>query len=90
MKLPNGDRAEIPDAKLLECCLDPQHTSGRHKARVFKSVLGIDRSNADLLKDILRTAAPESDVTSRRESRTGIMYVIETPLTGTQRRLRSA
>lgn len=37
MKLPNGDRAVISMGKLRGYCLNPEHPSGRHKARVFAS-----------------------------------------------------
>jgi hypothetical protein len=41
MKLPNGDQAEISMQKLIGYCLNPEHPSGKHKARVFESALGI-------------------------------------------------
>lgn len=40
MKLPSGDQAVIDDDKLIGYCLNPEHPEGRHKARVFQSVLG--------------------------------------------------
>lgn len=49
MKLPNGDKAEIPMQKLIGYCLNLEHPSGKHKARVFKSKLGIVAENAELL-----------------------------------------
>ncbi|MGL5835460.1 MAG: DUF6883 domain-containing protein, partial [Waterburya sp.] len=30
MKLPNGDKAEIPVQKLVGYCLNPNHSSGKH------------------------------------------------------------
>jgi hypothetical protein len=41
MKLPNGEQAEIAMEKLINYCLNPEHSSGKNKARVFKSRLGI-------------------------------------------------
>ena len=35
MNLPNGDRAIIPIEKLLDYCLNPEHSKGKHKARVL-------------------------------------------------------
>jgi hypothetical protein len=51
--LKNARTAIIAPAKLVDYCLDPHHDDGRHKARVFKSVLGFDRTNyADLIAAI--------------------------------------
>ena len=48
MKLPNGDRAIIPMEKLIGYCLNPHHAKGKHKARVFQSVLNLTVTNADI------------------------------------------
>jgi hypothetical protein len=40
MKLPNAESAIIAIEKLRNYCLDPEHPRGKHKARVFSSVLG--------------------------------------------------
>ncbi len=50
MRLPNGDRAVVEDAKLLDYCLSPSHPRGRHKARVFAAALGITAAEVALLK----------------------------------------
>jgi hypothetical protein len=59
-KLPNGDRADLGD-KLREYLLNPKHRKGRHKARVFASVLGITRANQHILANALREAAANSN-----------------------------
>ena len=41
MKLPNCEKAFVDDLKLIAYCLDPEHKVGKHKARVFQSVLNI-------------------------------------------------
>ncbi|MEH1938492.1 MAG: DUF6883 domain-containing protein [Nostoc sp.] len=38
MKLPNGEQAEISTQKLIGYCLNPEHPSGKHQARVFASL----------------------------------------------------
>jgi hypothetical protein len=48
--LPNHESAVIPVEKLVEYCLNPAHPIGKHKAIVFRSVLGFDQSNCHLLK----------------------------------------
>jgi hypothetical protein len=57
MKLPNGEQAEISTQKLIGYCLNPEHPSGKHKARVFASILGITLENADVLRELIQTAA---------------------------------
>ena len=48
MKLPNGDRADL-GTKIEDYVLNPRHWEGRHKARVFESVLGITLANRTIL-----------------------------------------
>lgn len=60
MKLPNGHRAELGH-KLDEYVLNEDHPRGRHKARVFKSVLGISVGNSYLLQQAILDAAASSD-----------------------------
>lgn len=62
MKLPDGDRAEISMQKLTGYCLNPDHPSGKHKARVFASALGITVHNAKVLQKLVQTAAAEGEV----------------------------
>ena len=52
-KLPNHDRAMIPIEK-LRYSLDPTHPTGRHKARVFHSALGLEPESLSSLEKLLR------------------------------------
>jgi hypothetical protein len=55
--LPHGDEA-IPDIRKIEdYCLNPSHPRGRHKARVFRDALDLQRSDASWLRDVLLEAA---------------------------------
>lgn len=65
MKLPKGASAIIPMAKLVGYCLNPNHSSGKHKARVFASVLGIKADNAKDLRQLIAQAALEGDIVQR-------------------------
>jgi hypothetical protein len=49
MKLPNGERAIVDIAKLQGYCLNPHHSRGRNKARVFASA-GIRQADAEELR----------------------------------------
>ncbi len=66
MKLPNGDRAVIPIEKLLGYCLNPNHPKGKHKARVFKSALGITADKVELLVQLVQLAAVQGEVVQSR------------------------
>ncbi len=58
MRLPNPERASI-GRKLEDYVLNPHHREGRHKARVFESILGITLANQAVLREaILQAAAP--------------------------------
>ena len=61
MKLPNGDRSVIDPRKVADYCLSPDHEDGRHKAHLFRAVLGLTLDNADTLLDALREAAAKED-----------------------------
>ena len=57
------------------------HREGRHKARVFESVLGITAGNADVLRRALLDAAAVSDqVEARGDSGFGASYILRFPL----------
>ncbi len=81
MKLPNGERATI-GAKLEDYVLNPSHWEGRHKARVFESVLGITLNNRDALRDAILAAAENSDEAQAiGDNGHGMVYLLRFPLT---------
>ena len=53
MRLPNHENAVIDIRKLTEYALDPESPRGRHKARVFRSALGMTRENAEELRRLI-------------------------------------
>lgn len=61
MRLPGGDRAILEIRKLEDYCLSSTHPRGRHKARVFREALGIDRADAAWLAQALREGAATAD-----------------------------
>lgn len=76
MKLPAGDRAVVDMAKLAEYCLDPDHPRGRHRARVFQSVLGIGLSNSEVLRQALLGAATTGEAVPAEADQYGRRYAI--------------
>ena len=81
MKLPNGERANL-GTKIEGYVLNPSHWEGRHKARVFESVLGIALSNRSLLNDAILAAAANSDEAEAiGDNGHGMVYLLRFPLT---------
>ena len=58
--LPSLDDAVIPVEKLRDYALNMEHAEGRHKATVFKEVLGIESQHADVLAELLRSTLPSA------------------------------
>jgi hypothetical protein len=53
MKLPNFQNAVIDEAKLRDYCLNPQHPRGKHKARMFRSALGLTVKDTATLRQMI-------------------------------------
>ena len=77
MKLPSGSRATIPMERLLGYCLNSEHPSGKHKARVFASALGITADNADDLRALIERAAVEGDVVQQTTTEFGHLWKVD-------------
>lgn len=92
MKLPYGDKAIIEQRKIIDYSLSPDHDDGRHKARLFRDVLGLTRDHATLLLDALKEAAVKGEAVSGRLDRYGQRYVIDFAFVGPTRQamIRSA
>ena len=82
MKLPNGERAIVDLEKLRDYCLSLDHPRGRHKARVFRSVLGLTRDHVGELREALLKAAAQSDATEAEADRFGRRYLIDMEIHG--------
>src|SRR4051794_2042215 len=82
MKLPSAESAIVDLDKLTEYCLNPDHLRGRHKARVFKSALGIDRNDADWLRDRILESVVTAEARLGKSDVFGQQYVVEFPVEG--------
>lgn len=80
MKLPNGNKAVVEIAKLRDYCLSLDHPEGRHKARVFRAVLGIGPAESRMLQERLLAAAKIQDAMAAEFDEFGQRYVIDFPL----------
>jgi hypothetical protein len=56
-RLPHSGQAILDMRKIEDYCLNPSHPRGRHKARVFREALDLQRSDASWLRDALLEAA---------------------------------
>jgi len=77
MKLPRGENAIVDIEKLRDYCLSTTHPDGRHKARVFRSSLGLTLDDAHDLQALLRIAAAESDVLEGPTHSFGVRYILD-------------
>jgi hypothetical protein len=82
MRLPNGDRAIIGQSKLVDYILNIKHRKGMHKARVFRSALGVTAADAHVLRDALAEAARSRDATPTRRNAMGQLYQLDFPMAG--------
>lgn len=87
MKLPNGDRAVVDLRKLQEYCLNPHHSRGRNKARVFASV-GIAQADAEALREALLAAAVNTEARSGVVNPYGQRYIVDFDLVRQNRIVR--
>ena len=88
MKLPNTDEAIVDLTKLRDYCLDPEHPRGRHKARVFASVLGLTAAHAEELRDALLAAVRTEKAVPQEKDDFGARYVVEFMMMGPRGRAR--
>lgn len=78
--------------RLRTYILNPYHEEGRNKARVFRSVFGLDAETAEVLQTALMNAAPSADAEEARTDIYGRRYRIDFELIRAGRRgtIRSA
>lgn len=79
MKLPQADRVEVPQAKVVQYLLSSTHRAGRGKAGFF-SGFGFQVSAWEALADALRQQARDNFVTLSEDTPFGTRYVIDGPL----------
>ena len=77
MKLPGGERAIVGDDKLSGYCLNSEPPEGRHKARVFQSLLGLGPKQAHILKEALRQAAAGESAERVGTTPYGDLYIVD-------------
>jgi hypothetical protein len=77
VKLPNAENAIVDIAKLRDYCLNPNHFEGKHKARVFLKALGIDKNDAEQLRQIILQAILRADAMEQKPTEFGRRFVVD-------------
>lgn len=71
VRLPRASKADIAAEKLRDYALNPEHSTGRDKARVFRSALDIGQDDWEFLRDQILERVPEAPVTAVRPNALG-------------------
>jgi hypothetical protein len=76
MKLPNREKAVVPEAKITLYLLNPAHVKGRGKAKFFM-IFGFSVAQWKQLADALLDHAQTHEVVKTEQTQFGTRYVIE-------------
>ena len=82
MKMPNAHRAVVDVTKLRDYCLSSAHPRGRHKARVFRSALGLGNQDVELLRAALLEAANSREAILVRQDEYGRRFFVDFVMEG--------
>ena len=77
MLIPNAVNAVVDIRKLRDYCLNPTHDSGKHKARLFLSILGMTANDAEDLRQILLEVVITQEARLQRQDEFGQRYTLE-------------
>jgi hypothetical protein len=83
--LVNAAEARIDRRKLDAYALNPDHSSGGHKALVFERVLGYNRSNADELVAVIRRGIQETEARPGFVNQHGSRFFVDLIIRGPTR-----
>ena len=75
--LPYAENAVVDIRKLRDYCLNPGHDDGKHKARLFRSILGMTADNAEELRQILLEVVKTEEIRLSRQDEFGQRHTID-------------
>jgi hypothetical protein len=81
MLIPNAENAVIDIRKLRDYCLNSEHDDGKHKARLFLSVLGMTADDAKALRQILLEVVITHEARLGRQDAFGQRYTLDFKIT---------
>ena len=76
MKLPDVEKAEVPEAKVVRYLLSTTHRAGKSKASFFIG-FGFDADRWEELARALKQHAVDNDISLEEKTTFGTRYVIE-------------
>lgn len=80
MLIPNAENAVVDIRKLRNYCLNSDHDEGKHKARLFSSIIGMTAENAEDLCQILLEVVKTHEAKLGRRDDFGQRYTLDFPL----------
>jgi hypothetical protein len=87
--MPRASDAVIEEQKLAGYVLNPCHKSGKHKARVFKSALGLEADDWQFLASQLKAGLGGATTIHKvRSEDHGVKYHVLAPITGLNGRVK--
>jgi hypothetical protein len=75
--IPNPENAVVDIRKLRDYCLNSEHSTGKHKARLFQSMLGMTEENAPELRQILLDVIKTHPAKLGRKDSFGQRYTLD-------------
>jgi hypothetical protein len=75
--IPNAENAVVDIRKLRDYCLNPEHDEGKHKARLFSSILSMTADNAEELRQILLKVVKTHKARLGRRDEFGQRYILD-------------
>lgn len=79
-RLPNSERAILDIRKIEDYCLNPEHPRGRHKARLFRELLGAARSDGRWLRDALLDGLQDNEAVAVATDAFGSRWRVDVPV----------
>ncbi|HEY9880824.1 MAG TPA: hypothetical protein V6D29_20360 [Leptolyngbyaceae cyanobacterium] len=77
MLLPNAENAVVDIRKLRDYCLNLEHDDGKHKARLFSTILGMTANDAEELRQILLEVVRVHEAQLGRRDEFGQRYTLD-------------
>ncbi|MBD1821880.1 hypothetical protein H6F51_05130 [Cyanobacteria bacterium FACHB-DQ100] len=77
MLIPNSENAIVDIRKLQDYCLNLEHDDGKHKARLFSSILEMTADDAEELRQILLEVVKVQEAQLGRQDEFGQRYTLD-------------
>jgi hypothetical protein len=75
--LPNAKNAVVDIRKLRDYSLNPNHSTGKDKARLFSSILGMTAENAEELRQIILEQVKIQEACLNKSDQHGQRYYVD-------------